>query len=120
MMLKFARMLKMLFSAEKRSDFSLKTKKIPMRMCISCHTSKPKKELLRIVRSTDGDISLDLTGRLNGRGAYICASADCMGAVCKGKRLGKIFEADISADKYSELAEQFASYIEKNGGGSIG
>lgn len=113
-------MLRMLFSAEKRSDFSLKTKKIPMRMCVSCHTSKPKKELVRIVRSTDGDISLDLTGRLNGRGAYICPSSDCMEAVCKSKRLGKIFEAEVSAEKYSELADQFASYLEKNGGGSIG
>lgn len=110
----------MLFSAEKRSDFSLKTKKVPMRMCVSCHTSKPKKELVRIVRGTDGEISLDTTGRLNGRGAYICSSIECMEAVCKGKRLGKIFEAEISSEKYAELASLFASYIKENGGGSIG
>lgn len=113
-------MLKMLSLAEKRSDFSLKTKKIPMRMCVVCHTSKPKKELLRIVRGTDGVISLDLTGRLNGRGAYICPAADCMKAVCKSKRLGKIFEADVSEDTYKVLSEQIASYLENNGGGTIG
>ena len=113
-------MLKMLYLAEKRSDFSLKTKKIPMRMCVVCHTPKSKKELLRIVRGTDGIISLDLTGRLNGRGAYVCPSADCMTAVCKGKRLGKIFDADISEDIYTALSGQIASYLENNGGGTIG
>ena len=110
----------MLFSAEKRSDFSLKTKKIPMRMCVVCHTSKPKKELVRIVRGTDGVISLDLTGRLNGRGAYVCPSSDCMTALCKGKRLGKIFEAEVNEDTYKILTEQIASYLENNGGGTIG
>ena len=89
-------------------------------MCVVCHTSKPKKELLRIVRGTDGDISIDLTGRLNGRGAYICPSEGCMATVCKSRRLGKIFEAEVSEETYSVLAEQFAAYIEKNGGGTIG
>ena len=110
----------MLSSAEKRSDFSLKTKKIPMRMCVSCHTSKPKKELVRLVRGTDGVISLDDTGRLNGRGAYICPAKSCMEAVCKSRRLGKIFETEVDENVYASLSSQFASYLEKNGGGSIG
>ena len=52
-------------------------KKIPMRMCLGCGEMKPKKELIRAVKSPEGDISIDLTGKKNGRGAYICRSAEC-------------------------------------------
>ncbi|MBE7064251.1 MAG: YlxR family protein [Ruminococcaceae bacterium] len=98
----------------------MKTKKIPMRMCVICHTSKPKKELVRIVRGVDGEISLDLTGRLNGRGAYICPSDDCMTKMCNSKRLGKIFETEVSDEVYSQLADRLATYLNENGGGTIG
>lgn len=98
----------------------MKTKKIPMRMCIGCHTSKPKKELVRVVRATDGTVSLDTTGRLNGRGAYICPSKECVEAVCKSKRLGKIFDTEVNDEVYQKIADDFDSYVVKNGGGNIG
>ena len=103
-------MLKMLFSAEKRSDFSLKTKKIPMRMCVVCHTSKPKKELVRIVRGTDGVISLDLTGRLNGRGAYVCPNSLCLEKAIKTKRLSRVFEMPIENELYEKLRAEIEAY----------
>ena len=53
-------------------------KKVPMRMCVGCREMKPKKELLRIVRSPEGEISVDRTGKVSGRGAYICANAECL------------------------------------------
>ena len=55
----------------------MKTKKIPMRMCLGCGEMKPKRELIRVVKSKEGDISLDLTGKKSGRGAYICKSVEC-------------------------------------------
>lgn len=54
-------------------------KRVPLRMCAGCGESKPKKELVRVVRSPEGEISLDLTGKKPGRGAYVCKSADCTG-----------------------------------------
>ena len=57
----------------------MKTKKIPMRMCLGCGEMKPKRELIRVVKSKEGDISLDLTGKKSGRGAYICKSVECFG-----------------------------------------
>ena len=56
----------------------MKTKKIPMRMCLGCGEMKPKKELIRVVKSKEGEISLDLTGKKSGRGAYICHDAECL------------------------------------------
>ena len=56
----------------------MKQKKIPMRKCVGCNEMKPKKELIRIVRSPEGEISADLTGKKAGRGAYLCRSSDCL------------------------------------------
>ena len=56
----------------------MKQKKVPMRMCVGCREMKPKRELLRVVRSPEGEISFDLTGRKSGRGAYVCRSQDCL------------------------------------------
>ena len=60
-------------------------KKIPMRKCLGCMEQKPKKELVRVVKSADGDISLDLTGKKNGRGAYICPEVSCLEKAKKAK-----------------------------------
>ena len=71
----------------------MQQKKVPMRKCIGCNESKTKKELVRIVRSPEGDISLDLTGKKSGRGAYICPDAECLkkakgiGFIMNGARL---------------------------------
>lgn len=84
----------------------MKKKRIPLRMCIGCHEMKPKKELVRIVRDKEGTVSVDLTGRKSGRGAYICRSKDCLAGARKGKKLEKALEAAVDAAVYAALEEQ--------------
>lgn len=78
-------------------------KKKPLRRCMGCNNSKEKNELLRIVKSQDGTIELDLTGKKNGRGAYICKSEECLNKVIKSKRLERVFEKTIDEDVYESL-----------------
>ena len=80
----------------------MQQKKIPMRKCVGCNESKSKKELVRIVRSPEGDISLDTTGKKSGRGAYICPSADCLKKAVKSKRIDKILEVTVPVSIYEE------------------
>ena len=80
----------------------MQQKKIPMRKCVGCNESKSKKELVRIVRSPEGDISLDTTGKKSGRGAYICPSADCLKKAVKSKRIDKILEVTVPESVYEE------------------
>lgn len=84
-------------------------KKIPMRRCLGCMESKPKKELIRIVKSQDGAISVDRTGRLNGRGAYFCDSQECLDKLIKSGRLNKEFEMEISKEMYQKIIEEYNS-----------
>lgn len=79
-------------------------KKVPMRKCLGCNEMKPKRELVRIVRSPEGEISIDLSGKKNGRGAYICPRVDCLAALKKTKRLEKAFETKIPDEIYELLA----------------
>ena len=81
-------------------------KKIPMRMCLGCGEMKPKKELIRAVRSPEGDISIDLTGKKNGRGAYICRSAECFRKARKARRLEKSFSCKISDEVYDNMEKE--------------
>lgn len=81
-------------------------KKVPLRMCVACKNSKPKKELIRIVKSDTGFV-VDKTGKLNGRGSYICNNEECMNKLLKQKILNKVFKTNISADVYNDLKEQF-------------
>ena len=81
-------------------------KKVPMRMCIACKESKEKKELIRIVK-IDEDFTLDFTGKLNGRGAYICNNDDCVQKCIKGKILSKAFKQNISNETYEKIKEQY-------------
>ena len=78
-------------------------KKIPMRMCTGCHEMKPKKELIRVVKTPEGEIKLDLTGKLNGRGAYICKSKECLAKARKSNALARAFETSVSVDIYDRL-----------------
>ena len=78
-------------------------KKIPMRTCIGCNNAKPKKELIRIVKSSDGEVSIDFTGKKNGRGAYICKSEECLEKVIKSKRLQRVLETEISDELYESI-----------------
>lgn len=81
----------------------MKTKKIPMRMCLGCGEMKPKRELIRVVKSKEGDISLDLTGKKSGRGAYICKSVECFGKARKARKFERSFSCMISEDIYNSM-----------------
>ncbi len=81
-------------------------RKIPMRKCIGCNETKPKKELIRIVRNPEGNILLDPTGKAAGRGAYICCDTACLDLAIKNKRLQKSFEANVPDDLYEKLSQE--------------
>lgn len=78
-------------------------KKTPLRKCIGCNEMKDKKELIRIVRNSDGEMSVDLVGKMSGRGAYICKSLKCFDSAVKAKRLEKSFKCKIPDDIYDSL-----------------
>ena len=80
-------------------------KKIPERRCIACNTSKPKNELLRIVKNKENEISIDLTGKKAGRGAYICRSVECLEKLKKSGRLSRTFETEINEEIYKDLRD---------------
>ena len=78
-------------------------KKKPARTCIACNEQKEKRELLRIVKSKDGIIEVDLTGKKNGRGAYICKNEECLEKLIKTKKLEKVFDTEISSELYENI-----------------
>ena len=78
-------------------------KKQPQRTCVACNEQKDKKNLLRIVKSKEGIIEPDITGKKNGRGAYICKNEDCLNKLIKSKRLERIFEKEISSEIYESI-----------------
>lgn len=84
----------------------MKIKKVPQRMCTGCMEMKSKKELIRVVRSKEGEISLDFTGKKPGRGAYICKNTECFEKAVKTKRLERNLETKISQDIYESLKEE--------------
>lgn len=86
----------------------MKQRKIPMRMCVGCREMKPKRELLRVVRSPEGEISFDLTGRKPGRGAYVCRSAECLNLAIKKRQLERAFSAPVSDAVRDSLTAQIA------------
>ena len=83
----------------------MQKKKIPMRMCLGCHEMKPKAQLVRIVRDKEGNVSLDLTGKANGRGAYICKDVQCLKKARKTSAVDRAFSAKVSDEIY-DLMEQ--------------
>ena len=89
-------------------------KKVPERTCIGCGNTKPKNELIRIVRDNENNVFVDLTGKKNGRGAYICQSEDCLEKAIKSNRLAKMFEIDINQKIYEDLRDVIASIPEEN------
>ena len=82
------------------------TKKIPMRICIGCREMKPKRELIRVVKTTDGEIRLDTTGKLNGRGAYVCGCMECLKKIRKQNALSHAFSMKVEDDIYDNLEAQ--------------
>ena len=81
-------------------------KKIPMRQCLGCREQKPKKELIRVVRSPSGEISLDFRGKANGRGAYVCPDPACLKKAIRAKALERALETPIPEEIYAQLTAQ--------------
>ena len=84
-------------------------KKIPMRQCVGCGEMKGKKEMMRVLKTTEGSIVLDVTGKLNGRGAYLCKQADCLKMARKNKGLERSFKMSIPDEVYDSLEKEFES-----------
>ena len=82
-------------------------KKIPMRQCVGCGEMKNKKDMMRVLKSADGSVVLDMTGRKNGRGAYLCMSKDCLIKARKNKGLERSFKMTIPQDIYENLEKEF-------------
>ena len=81
-------------------------KKIPMRQCIGCREKKPKRELIRVVRPPEGEVTLDFSGKMNGRGAYLRKDPACLKRAAKAKALEHAFETVIPEIVYEKLALQ--------------
>ncbi len=81
----------------------MKPRKIPMRMCVGCREMKEKKELIRVVRSPEGDVSLDPTGKKSGRGAYVCRDPDCLKRAIKQRQLERQLDAALSPETAEAL-----------------
>ena len=86
----------------------MKPKKIPMRMCVGCREMKPKRELIRVVRSPEGEVSMDPVGKKPGRGAYVCRSAECLKRAIKQRQLERQLEVQLT----EEVAQQLQQALE--------
>lgn len=87
----------------------MKVKKIPQRMCTGCMEMKPKKELIRVVKNKENEISIDLHGKKPGRGAYICRNIQCLEKAVKTKRLERNLETKINDEIYDKLKEEISN-----------
>ena len=81
-------------------------KKVPMRQCVGCREQKSKRELIRIIRTPEGDVTVDATGRKNGRGAYLCPSQECLQKARKSKALERSLNAEIPSEVYDALMKE--------------
>ena len=90
-----------------------KVRKIPMRQCMGCNEHKPKGELLRVVRSPEGTISLDTTGRASGRGAYLCRDVKCLRRARKSRRIENTLECTIPEEVWDRMEEELERYADE-------
>ncbi|MGN0409202.1 MAG: RNase P modulator RnpM [Candidatus Fimousia sp.] len=81
-------------------------KKVPMRQCVGCHNMVSKREMIRVIKTSDGQIMLDATGKKNGRGAYICNSRECLEKAIKSRSLERSLKAAIPSEIYDSLKEE--------------
>ena len=81
-------------------------KKIPMRQCLGCREMKPKRELIRVVRSPEGSIGIDTKGKASGRGAYVCHDLQCLKRAIKAKAISRAFEIEIPQEIYDRLTAE--------------
>ena len=85
----------------------MKNKKIPMRQCVGCKEMKNKREMMRVLKTAEGTIVIDTTGRKNGRGAYLCMTKECLVKARKNKGLERSFKMSIPDEVYEELEKEF-------------
>ena len=90
----------------------MQPRKIPMRMCTGCGEMKPKREMVRVVKSPEGEISLDLTGKKAGRGAYVCENAECLKKAQKSRALERALEAKIEDAVFEQLEAQIRPQVQ--------
>lgn len=91
----------------------MKTKKTPMRRCVGCMESKPKRQLIRII-AKDGSLNIDLTGKANGRGVYLCQDTECLLKARKRKAISRSLEVEITEQELDKLFEELAKYERKD------
>lgn len=84
-----------------------KQKKIPLRMCVACRELKEKREMLRVVKNSDGKIFIDFSSKASGRGAYICDNPECVQKLRKQKLLNKVFSCAVDDDVYAAIEEEY-------------
>ncbi len=87
----------------------MKQRKIPLRRCMGCYESKPKKQLVRVVKNKEGEVSLDLTGKKAGRGAYICKDATCLAKAQKARRIERALECTITPELYELMQNEITT-----------
>ena len=87
-------------------------KKTPMRQCVGCNEMKNKKEMMRVLRTADGSIELDTTGKKNGRGAYLCMTKECLTKARKNKGLERSFKMKIPDELYENMEREFDKNVQ--------
>lgn len=87
--------------------------KVSERKCVGCQQMKPKKELIRVIRTKEGEFLLDKTGKLNGRGAYVCASGECFEKAYKSKGLERSFKMKVPSEIYETLKQELGKFDER-------
>lgn len=85
----------------------MRPRKVPLRKCVACQQMKTKKELIRVVKPPEGEISIDLTGRKSGRGAYLCGTVDCFKLAKKSRALDRALKQSVSDELYDQLEQEF-------------
>lgn len=93
----------------------MKERKTPMRMCVGCREMQPKKSLIRVVRSPEGAVSMDVTGRKPGRGAYVCRNAECLKKALKQKQLERAFSCTLGEETHAALLAELESLEGQDG-----
>lgn len=83
-------------------------KPLPQRMCVGCREMKDKRDLIRVVKTPEGEITIDNKGKMNGRGAYLCRNADCLQKAVKAKGLERAFKQKITEETFHALKEQLS------------
>lgn len=91
----------------------MKVRKTPTRTCVACRESGAKRELVRVVRTSDGDVHVDPSGKANGRGAYVCASSECFETAVKRKRLESSLNVSLNEEDVERLREEFERLLEQ-------